>query len=178
MSTEARVVAPQQKIGARPGAGTLGSRPQPTPEPEPTKPKSRRGLSMIIGVVIVVAAAAAYWFLAGPGAGSAEEAAPIEAVAEHVELGEVQILDSISVNLAGGHYLRIGLGLQLAADGHGDVDAAKALDAAIALFSGRDQVELMDNAVREELKAELAHALEELYEGEVLDVYYTDFVTQ
>ncbi len=172
MTTDARIVAPQQKIGARP----LGTRPpaQPEPAPEPEKPKRSRsrGLGIIIGVAIMVVAAGGYWFLAGPGA-STETAAE-----ETVELGDVQVLDPISINLADGHYLRLGLGLQLTADAHAEVGAAMALDAAIALFAGRDQHELMDATVRDQLKDELAATLSELYHGEVVGAYYTDFVTQ
>ncbi|WP_062517478.1 flagellar basal body-associated FliL family protein [Demequina gelatinilytica] len=174
MSTETRVMAPKPKIGMRPPTSSLP--PQPEPEPEKPAGKGKRLPSLIIGLLIVVGAAAAYWFLAGPGAASDADAA--EAAVEHVELGDVQILEPISLNLSGGHYLRIGLGLQLPADAHGEVDTAKALDAAISLFSGHSQTDLADAAVREELKTELAHTLEELYEGEVVGVYYTDFVTQ
>ncbi|WP_062305275.1 flagellar basal body-associated FliL family protein [Demequina subtropica] len=178
MSTETRVMAPKPKIGMRPPTSALP--PQPEPEPEKPAGKGKRLPSLIIGLLLVVGAAAAYWFLAGPGAASDAEHAEGDAAAavEHVDLGDVQVLEPISLNLSGGHYLRIGLGLQLPADAHGEVDSAKALDAAIGLFSGRSQTDLADAAVREELKAELAHTLEELYEGEVVGVYYTDFVTQ
>lgn len=175
MTTEARIVAPQRKIGSRPTGGST-----PAPEaPEPPQGGRGRKLGIIIGVAVVAIAAAAYWFLVGPGAASGEVEAGAEAAAEeHVELGPVQVVDSISINLAGGHYLRLGLGLQLSADNHGELDAAKALDAAIALFSGRTQEELADSATREALKVELSENLAEIYEGEVVSVYYTDFVTQ
>lgn len=175
--TESRVIAPQGKIGARPtGEGDKAPAPE-TPEPK----KSRRLPSVVIGVAILAAAAAAYWMLLGPGAGPAEdEAAEGEHAAEEVELGPVQVVDSVSVNLAGGHYLRLGLGLQLSAEagGHGELDVAKALDAAIALYSGREVSELADVQARDDLKHELSSTLDELYHGEVVGVYYTDFVTQ
>ncbi|SEJ56032.1 flagellar basal body-associated FliL family protein [Demequina mangrovi] len=178
MSTETRVMAPKGKIGMRPPGAGAPQPPAQAPEPEQPKRKGGRLPSVIIGLLIVVLAAGAYWFLAGPGASTdAAEGAEAE-VEEHHELGDVQIVESVSLNLEGGHYLRIGLGLQLGADAHGEVDEAKALDAAIALFSGLNQDELMEEAVRAHLKEELAHELEELYEGEVLGVYYTDFVTQ
>ena len=50
--------------------------------------------------------------------------------------GEVVRLEPIQVNLAGGHYLKIGIALQLTADAH-EADGSKALDATIDLFSGR-----------------------------------------
>lgn len=177
MSTEARVVAPQQKIGARPTGGAAGDGDAPT-----GKGKSKK-LTMIIGLVILVAAGAAYWFLMGPGAAADEAVEGAEAEPEY-ELGEVAILDSISINLEGGHYLRLGLGIQQVASdggGHGggtEFEAAKALDAAIALFSGESQEALADPHYREELKEQLEETLYELYHHEVVGVYYTDFVTQ
>ncbi|WNM24562.1 flagellar basal body-associated FliL family protein [Demequina capsici] len=172
---EARIMAP--------GKPKIGARPTPTPAPEEPKDDGKGGgrkrlLSMIVGLVVLVAAGAAYWFLAGPGAasstadGAAAEATPAP------ELGAIQTVDAISVNLDSGHYLRLGLGLQLTADVKEDVDTAKALDAAIALFSGRTQDELSDDTVREQLKQELGAELTDLYDGEVVGVYYTDFVTQ
>ncbi|GMA35647.1 MULTISPECIES: flagellar basal body-associated FliL family protein [Demequina] len=171
--SEPRVMAPQTKIGARPSAA-----PQPAaPEPEPSGGGRKRMLSVLIGAAILAAVAGAYWFLMGPGAASGDESGEA-AAEEQVEAGAVQVVDSISVNLEGGHYLRLGLGLQLTADGHGDVDTAQALDAAIALFSGRTTSELADPEVRDELKATLAETLGDLYHGDVMGVYYTDFVTQ
>lgn len=178
MSTEARIVAPQTKIGARPT--TSGTEPK---EEEPTKKRGKSKVMTLVGGLIVVGAIAGYWFLMGPGAGApADEAAEPSVAAEpEYELGEVVVVDSISINLEGGHYLRLGLGLQLTADagGHGAaIDSAKALDAAIALFSGRTTEELADAHERELLKEELAETLKELYHEEVVGVYYTDFVTQ
>ena len=86
----------------------------------------------------------------------------------------------MSINLADGHYLRLGLGLQLTleAGAHGPVDAAPARDAAIALFSGRTVAEIADPTTREALKAELTETLKTAYHGEVMAVYLTDYVTQ
>ena len=93
------------------------------------------------------------------------------------EPGEVVKVDPIQLNLAGGHYLKIGIALQLTADAH-EADGAKALDATIDLFSGRTMDQLTRPENREKLKAELEKELEELYHGEVMGVYFTDFVTQ
>ena len=176
MSTESRVVAPQQKIGARP----IASAPSTTDE-APTKSGKKR-LILIGGVVAVIALAAAYWFLAGPGKATAATTATgpsaTASPAPTYELGQVLALDSISINLQGGHYLRLGLGLQLIKSVHTAPDKAKALDAAIALFSGHTTEELADPATREDLKKQLGETLFKLYDGDVVSVYYTDFVTQ
>jgi len=91
----------------------------------------------------------------------------------------VVAVEPISLNLAEGHYLRLGFDLQLTADvGEETPDTGKAVDAAIALFSGRSVSEVSDPATREQLKTELLQQVEELYEGEVMDLYLTNYVTQ
>lgn len=178
-------MAPQTKIGARPSGADA------TAADGASAKGGKKKLIMIGGgAVLVIVLVAAFWFLAGPGkaAGAAADPgatpSPTASPEPEYELGEVQILESISINLQGGHYLRLGLGLQLVAGGGGHgggtgvVDTAKALDAAIALYSGHTTEELSDPVIREELKAELGETLKELYDHEVVAVYYTDFVTQ
>jgi flagellar FliL protein len=86
-------------------------------------------------------------------------------------------IDPVSVNLAGGHYLRLGLALQLSSDAK-DPDPARALDLAIALYSGRSVDEVSTPATRDQLKAQLLGELQQAYGPEVMDVYLTDYVTQ
>ena len=172
MSTEQRVIAGGRRTIS---AGRGGAAPAPAPEPAPAPKKSRKSLVLVLGVVGLLAAAAAGWFLF-------LKPAPAEAAAEpehvEVELGEVLPVEPVSLNLADGRYLRLGIALQLSADVHEGVDTARALDQAIALFSGRDIASVTDPAVRDQLKAELAHQLAETYHGEVVDVYLTEYVTQ
>jgi len=92
--------------------------------------------------------------------------------------GEVVALEPIQINLAAGHYLRVGIALQLTADVKEEVDGSKALDATISTFSGLPMEEVLDRGKRSHLKKELIEKLEHLYEGEVMDAYYTEFVTQ
>jgi flagellar FliL protein len=87
-------------------------------------------------------------------------------------------LDSIQINLAGGHYLRLGLALQETASAAADIDGSKALDAAIDLFSGQSMADLNQGKARDDLKTKLSHELADLYDGEVMGVYFTEFVTQ
>jgi flagellar FliL protein len=86
-------------------------------------------------------------------------------------------MEPIQVNLAGGHYLKIGIALQLTAAAH-EADGSAALDATIDLFSGKDMSELTRPESREKLKHELEKELEHAYHGDVMGVYFTDFVTQ
>jgi flagellar FliL protein len=165
---EQRVIGAPQKIGAR----SAGPAPAPA-APEPEAPKRRRRWPLLVVALVALVAAgavAAWFFLRTPDAEAAPPPAP--------EPGEVLKVDPVSLNLADGHYLRLGLGLQLTADVEEPPDPARALDLAIALFSGRPVQEVSDPATRDELKAQLAEQLEEAYEGEVLDVYLTEYVTQ
>lgn len=175
MVTETRVVSEKKKIGAKRGPSGEAS-----VEEVPGKKGKKKKLLVIILVVVLVAAGAGYWFVLKPGSASPDGASAEQSASAEptVKPGTVLTIDSISINLAGGHYLRLGLALQLTADVKEDPDTARALDLAIALFSQKPLEEVSDEAKREALKAELLTELEEAYEGEVMGVYFTDFVTQ
>ncbi len=167
--TEQRVIA-----SAKP---KIGARPQPAPAPEPEKPagKSKKKLVLLLALVLLVGGGAGYWFFlkpAAPAAGAEVAATPTP------EPGSVVVIDPISLNLAEGHYLQVGIGLQLTKDVHEDPDTARALDQVVSLFSGRSMAEVTSAEGREALRAELEKRLAEVYEGEVMDVYFTDYVTQ
>lgn len=140
---------------------------------EPAEKKSKKKL-LAIAVVAVVAVAAAAWFflLRGGEAEAVEEPHP----------GAVLPMEPVTLNLADGHFLKLGLALQLtdtAGGGHGSApDGSKALDLAIALLSNREVAELSSSEAREKVKAELAHEVEEAYHGDVMDIYFTEFVMQ
>ena len=171
MPVEQRVVGSGVKIGAGKIGGAKIGKPAPEPAPEPAK-KAKSGKGLVVALVVVVllvAAAATWWFVLRPQDGAA---APVE------EKGEVVAVEPVSLNLAGGHYLRLGFSLQLTADAHEAPDPALAIDHAIALFSGRTVAEVSDPDTREALRDELAEQLSEVYEGEVMGVYLTNYVTQ
>ncbi|HEX6515061.1 MAG TPA: flagellar basal body-associated FliL family protein [Nocardioidaceae bacterium] len=130
--------------------------------------KGGRKKVFLIGLlVIALGMGAAWWFMIRPASAEGEP-----------EPGAVLKLDAIQVNLAGGHYLRIGIALQASKDAGEELDGSKALDATIDLFSGQDMERLTSGRYRNKLKAELEKELDELYDGEVIGVYLTDFVTQ
>jgi flagellar protein FliL len=175
MPIEQRVMSSPGKIAAKNPSGKIGAK-TPAPAEEEAAPKSRKKLLIIVlAAVLVLGGGAGWFFLMGPGAGDAaahDEPAP--------EPGAVLTVEPISVNLAAGHYLRIGLGLQMTIDagGHGEPDPSKAVDLMIAKFSGRDMAAVSDPATRDALKAELLAEIEEAYHGEVMDLYLTNYVTQ
>jgi flagellar protein FliL len=172
--SEQRVISSSKRSvgGIREGRGVPAV---PEAEAAGKKRKKPKKLVVIIAAVAVLAlAGAAYFFLLQPGGGG--DAAPAPAPAPVP--GKVVPIDAVSVNLADGHYLRLGLGLQLTAEVSEAPDPSRALDLAIALFSGHTVAEVSDPATRDALKAELVTELAEAYEGEVMDVYLTDYVTQ
>ena len=93
------------------------------------------------------------------------------------EPGTVVALDPIQVNLAGEHYLRVGIALQLTKKTK-EADGSKALDALIQEFSGKTIAEVSNTTKRRTMQDELEHTIEKLYDEEVMDLYFTDFVTQ
>lgn len=127
--------------------------------------KGSRKKKMVLALVLAMVLGATGWFFLKPSP-------PSEPVA-----GAVVSLEPIQVNLAGGHYLRLGLALQMA-EGAEEAEGAKALDAAISIFSGREIADLARGQQREELRAELLEHLDAAYGGDVLGVYFTEFVTQ
>lgn len=134
---------------------------------EPAAESAAGGRGKLIGIVLLVVAlgAAGWYFFLRP----TPEAAP--------KAGEVVQLEPVQVNLAGGHYLRLGMALQLTEKAH-EADGSKALDAAISLFSGLPVGEVNKPAERDKLKDELVKELDHRYHGDVMDVYFTEFVTQ
>lgn len=139
--------------------------PQTTGEQDEVQEKKGGRRKFLVALALVLAISGGGWYYAQPS-GDPE---PVP--------GEVLPLEAIQLNLAGGHYLRLGLALQLA-DGAESVDGSKALDAAITTFSGREMAKLVRAQDREALRGELLEQLDAAYEGQVLEVYFTEFVTQ
>ena len=136
---------------------------EPTEAAEKTPRRSRKKLVMVL-VIVVVLGGGGYWFMR-PKPASAPKP------------GGVVKLEPIQVNLEASHYLRVGLALQLV-QGAKEADGSKALDAAIAEFSGLDMAEVNDPAKRDVYKKQLEKELDDRYDGAVMGVYFTEFVTQ
>jgi flagellar FliL protein len=125
------------------------------------------------------------------GGGSAATTTVVEATTTTEAPGPVVKLDPITLNMSDGRFLRVGLGFQLTAAagaaGHGEAkpdttdaagEYAKALDIAIDVLGGRNYQELVATDGREAAKKELIEKLKHAYEGEIEDVYFTEFVLQ
>jgi flagellar FliL protein len=132
---------------------------------EAEAPAGGKKKKLVVGVLVLALLGGGYWFFLRPTGDEAPKP------------GAVLRLDPTQVNLAGGHYLKIGLALQGVEGGH-ELDGSIAMDAAIDLFSGRSMAEVSTSKERRKLKKELEHTLEERYHGDVMGVYFTEYVTQ
>jgi flagellar FliL protein len=140
----------------------------------PAEAKKGKTKMLLIVAVVLVAAGAGYYFFLGKASAAAAPAAPVAP-----EPGIVLPLDPIYVNLAQGHFLKLGMALQGSKKAGKELDGSQALDIAIDTFSGEDMATLGDLEVRAKLKKELVEKVTESYpEDEVIDVYFTEFVMQ
>ena len=94
----------------------------------------------------------------------------------------ITIENTLTVNLAEAHYLKLGFALQLTEEaGEEAVDTAEALDIAIDQYTGMKIAELETEKGREKTKAELLEKIKKAYTWRkkiVMDIYFTQFVTQ
>lgn len=157
------------------------------PDGTAEKKGSKKRLLLLAVPLILVLAGAAYFFFLRP---SGAEAAAAAEHAKPKEPGQVLTLEPVTLNLADGHYLKVGIALQMAKEeGAAEEESApkaeevatkgaKALDAAIGLLSRHTMADLTAPARRDKAKQQLTHAVAERYDGEVLAVYFTEFVMQ
>ncbi len=136
------------------------------------KPGGKKKLLLIAGpLVLVIALAAVYLLVLKPSGSSG----PKKVVHNP---GVITTLDPITINLSGGHFLKLGLALQQDKKVAEAVSGAKALDAAIELFSGKTIAELSTKDGRDKAKEKLVETVTEDYDNEVYDLYFTEFVYQ
>jgi flagellar FliL protein len=151
-------------------------------------PRSKRKLILVVGV-IVLALGGGFFFTRGPSA-------PVADLTK--EPGSVVALTPITLNLSDGRFLKAGLSLQLskaadtaaasgshasssssaAAGSTSGFDGAKALDAAISVLGARSYAQLLAPGGRAKAQLDLTKEVAHRYEGEVLKVYFTEFVMQ
>ena len=144
----------------------------PVAVPEP-KAKGKKSLIMLVVAAVVLAGAAYFFFLKPSGSAAATE--PVA--------GPVVDLEPLTLNLADGRFLKVGLSLQETADaasshGKDPLSGAKARDAAIGIFGQRTYAELLSPKGREAARKALDAEVKKRYEGEVMKVYLTEFVMQ
>ena len=149
-----------------------------TPAETPKKKSKKMLIIIVAAVVLLGGGGAAAYFLFFKSSGEKKVEAPVKGAVVTLE-------DALTINLADAHYLKVGFTLQLTeAAGEEAPDIAEAIDIAIDQYTGMEQAELETEKGREKAKAELLEKIEKAYtaEGEkeshVMDIYFTQFVTQ
>lgn len=152
-----------------------GNRSHERAEGKPRRANSKKKALVILAIVLAVG---------GGGYTFVKPAAPASA---EPEPGVVVKLSPVTLNLDAGRYLKVGMALQFTEAGssggaEGEVDAepdgAKALDVAIDQLSNRKVAELNTAVGRRAAKDALLAAVAEAYHGDVMDLYFTEFVMQ
>ena len=142
--------------------------------PAATGKAGRRRRLVLVAVPLLVLAGA-WYLLLGPGSSSGKAGVPEKPVA-----GEVMPLEAITMNLADGRLLKVGLALQLkegAGEGH-PISGSLALDEAISFLGEHTYAQLAAPAARQKAKAELSARVSQRYHSDVMEVYFTEFVMQ
>ena len=154
--------------------------------------------NLVPAIVVAVGLLGAAYFMSSGGKAKSAAATPAAAAGADgaaaagagagttpttVAGGEVATTgDAITLNLADGRFLKVGLALQLAKGGKADAwttaQAAKALDAAISYFGSKTYGDLSAPGGRDAAKADLSKKVAALYPNKVLGVYFTQFVMQ
>jgi len=131
------------------------------------KPKKVK-VAVLVVVLLVLGAVAKFTVLASSA--SVKDAKPVP--------GPVLQMTDMTLNLAGGHYLRIKLALQTVKGTSEELDTSEAAQAVIEQFSDRPTAELTGDAARLKAKKELLGKLQKIYPKQIMDVIYTEFFTQ
>lgn len=140
--------------------------------------KAKGGKSNLVpAIVLAVGIAAGGYFMGGGGSHAGGETTPTTQPA-----GEIITMDPISVNLADGHFLKVGLGVQLSESANAEEfpkgPMAKVKDLLIEQLAGGDMAGLSTKEGKDRVKEELTKRAEKEFDGEVLGFYFTDFVMQ
>lgn len=153
---------------------TVTATPPVETAPGPAPRRKRLVLVAVVLVLLLGGGAAAYLLTRGSGHDPAAAPTP----------GAVMDLEPLTLNLSDGRFLKVGLSLQLSADApapHGSdpgVNGAKARDAAIGIFGQRTYEQLLPAKGRTAALRALNAEVRKRYDGEVLQVYLTEFVMQ
>lgn len=154
--------------------------PPATDEAETPTPGTKKK-KVLVGLVAVAVLIGGYVTVSGGG--EAEATPEVEEPLAPVE-GVVVPLEPITLNLADGRFLKVGLALQLvegvAAPPPADVAgfAAPALDDSISLLGALSYADLVAPGGRDTAKQALTERISARYEGDVMAVYFTELVMQ
>jgi flagellar FliL protein len=163
--TEERIVSATTLTSATGGQTAQGAA---AGEGKTKKPKLKKLLVLV--VLVAVAGGAAWFFLLRGDSASAAPKKP--------EKGAVVPIDPININLADGHYLKLGFALQLKKGAKAELDPSEALSIAIDQLTGQSMERLSKTAERRKAVDTLTTAIEKAYGEEVIGLYPTTLVMQ
>lgn len=150
------------------------------------KDKAKGGRSNLVPALVLAAGiAAGGYFMGGSPADSTPAVVEVE---PEIVAGEVVELDSLTVNLANGRFVRVGVAVLTSEDyeplegddgwrfppGH----ESRLRDQLIANFAGRDVAGVTGHENLELVKAELLERANRVLDGHAIEVYFTDLVVQ
>jgi flagellar protein FliL len=139
----------------------------------PAKKKGKKKKLIILVVLVVVLGAGAKFGLGGSKKADGATAAP--------KPGPIVALDAVTVNLSGGHYLRIGIAVEFTSkvSATAPPDGVVATDQTIVYFTGQDPTPLQTPAGLAAAKKGLEDKLTAAYPDDpIYDVLFTSFVVQ
>lgn len=144
----------------------------------------RKRMLLVVGSLVIAALAGK--FVLG---GGAPEASGAETTTTTAAPGPVEVLEPVTLMLADGRYLKLGIALQLHDEHAGaageeakETDPrtkwAKGLDLVISALGRRTFPELVSPEGRDAAKRELTEQLRGAYPDVVEEIYFTEFVLQ
>jgi len=153
---------------------------------EESNSESKGGAKRLVMVAVLCVALLGAGFVLGSKMSAPAEAAEASEDAEEeddsYEVGYIVDLDAVNINLSDDHYLRVSISLGLSPKVKlkkpEEFHTAPASDLALAAFSGRTIEELETHDGREAIRTELLEKLDDHYHGEVVSLYFTEFVMQ
>ena len=149
--------------------------------------KSSRAKSLLLPALVIAAALVLAAKLMGGGAAGGAEGSSTATTSTTVEELHPVALDPMTLNLADGRFLKIQLGLGLRADDETSEEAedadlrarwAKAVDRTIGVLGGMTYADLTTADGRAGAKDLLERELSGLYDGQIAEVYFLEFIMQ
>lgn len=152
-------------VGRQGGAAPVAA---DAPSAAPAKKRFGKKKLIIMAVVGLVVVGAAYKFFLAPKP-------PYKPSG-----GDTVALDVQTLNLAGGHYLKAGISVQLLKGkaSAAKFDSSQADELVIEEFSNKTVESLATNDARSALMKDLLANMKKAYPDEIWQVYVTQFVTQ
>lgn len=148
-------------------------------EPAPAKKKGKLLAVVLVGVLAL--GGAGFKLMGGTGKGAKGHPATTAPAA-----GPIDSLDAVTINLADGHLLQVGVALQLTTAAKADKvnqNSPEILDAVISVFSAWSYPALLGPGAHNQARAQLLAKIQSLFppnggQPQVSGVYFTTFVMQ